>query len=629
MRLVNYLRRSQHRIAAQAVILLLLSVGMLFGLAPSALATNYGQNPYGTCAYQQDCAPSTIIALPPSPSTPTASPLEVNINLKDEQVIPRSGYKIVVTPLNGSGTTFAKVDFYIDGTHAQLQTPDEEGTVSWFWNVSQFPGTTVRVLVTGQDGQTVSQTFHLKLAPLGQSSGTAATAQPKPSILQQIARAPAHLVQNATRSISKLPKPVKYSLPYFLFLILAGDIILLLIRTRHEVQEAKRLQALLDRERQNAEIKHTFMELISHYLRTPLTVIKGGLEIAEKSSSTPAAVKAALNHAGLLNGAINDLLTQLSHKNAPAPVVAEPVVAEPSFWRNPSFFVPISLIGLVALCFDYLAQHDTTFDLGQINLIIQIVLFGSLSVLVQQSLRYGRLKQRERLATDHILTLENTFHEERDEVVSYGATQVKDLTDDIAADIIQIQPAEAGELASRGSTRLKEVVVKLLVADQLKGSRSNGAYISVTLDDIVQQALGDLESQVAAKKIRLHTLKNTSLQTQSPELLQFVLHTILDNAVAYSSVQGEVAIDATLAHGNAMITITDHGSGIPSEKQFLLFEAFSKTEGAETFNHEGMGFSLYLDKLIMHYFVGDITIESEPKQGTKVTLTLPQPLPMQ
>jgi K+-sensing histidine kinase KdpD len=56
-----------------------------------------------------------------------------------------------------------------------------------------------------------------------------------------------------------------------------------------------------------------------------------------------------------------------------------------------------------------------------------------------------------------------------------------------------------------------------------------------------------------------------------------------------------------------------------------LFQAFSKTEGAETFNHEGMGFSLYMDKLIMNYLVGDIRVESAPQKGTKVVLSLTQP----
>jgi two-component system sensor histidine kinase EvgS len=53
-----------------------------------------------------------------------------------------------------------------------------------------------------------------------------------------------------------------------------------------------------------------------------------------------------------------------------------------------------------------------------------------------------------------------------------------------------------------------------------------------------------------------------------------------------------------------------------------LFQPFSKAEGAEVFTHEGMGFSLYLDKLIMLYLGGDIQIQSEQGRGTQVTISL-------
>ena len=55
----------------------------------------------------------------------------------------------------------------------------------------------------------------------------------------------------------------------------------------------------------------------------------------------------------------------------------------------------------------------------------------------------------------------------------------------------------------------------------------------------------------------------------------------------------------------------------------MLFQPFSKIEGFENFDHEGMGFSLYLDKLIMEYLGGSINLQSEENQGTTVDLKLP------
>jgi signal transduction histidine kinase len=55
----------------------------------------------------------------------------------------------------------------------------------------------------------------------------------------------------------------------------------------------------------------------------------------------------------------------------------------------------------------------------------------------------------------------------------------------------------------------------------------------------------------------------------------------------------------------------------------LLFRPFTQTQDVERFTHEGMGFSLYLDKLIMSYLGGTITINSRPGVETAATITLP------
>jgi signal transduction histidine kinase len=67
--------------------------------------------------------------------------------------------------------------------------------------------------------------------------------------------------------------------------------------------------------------------------------------------------------------------------------------------------------------------------------------------------------------------------------------------------------------------------------------------------------------------------------------------------------------------------VADNGQGIPTDKLNSLFQPFSKAEGAEVFTHEGMGFSLYLNKLIMMYLGGTIGIESAEGKGTQVTLS--------
>jgi signal transduction histidine kinase len=71
------------------------------------------------------------------------------------------------------------------------------------------------------------------------------------------------------------------------------------------------------------------------------------------------------------------------------------------------------------------------------------------------------------------------------------------------------------------------------------------------------------------------------------------------------------------------LNVTDHGEGIAPEKLSLLFKPLSRVEEAEDFTHQGMGLSLYVNRLIMHYLGGEISATSKVGQGTTMKLQIP------
>ena len=75
-------------------------------------------------------------------------------------------------------------------------------------------------------------------------------------------------------------------------------------------------------------------------------------------------------------------------------------------------------------------------------------------------------------------------------------------------------------------------------------------------------------------------------------------------------------LDTTLT-----VSVSDHGIGIPEEKMSQLFKPFSRGTSAMEFNYEGLGFSLFLDKIIMDYVGGHIAAESTANQQTTFTVT--------
>jgi signal transduction histidine kinase len=82
----------------------------------------------------------------------------------------------------------------------------------------------------------------------------------------------------------------------------------------------------------------------------------------------------------------------------------------------------------------------------------------------------------------------------------------------------------------------------------------------------------------------------------------------------------EVSLRPT--NNQAVITVRDHGSGIPEEDLAFVFEPFYRVDKSRTPNTGGYGLGLSLAKTIVEAHCGSITISSNPDLGTTVRIVL-------
>jgi signal transduction histidine kinase len=577
-------------------------------------ADPYGRGSYSSCSYQH-CTPKlaeTHITLP--------SGLEVSINLVNGQAIPRDGYIIRVTPLNGQGKSFKTVDFYIDGKLVQSGVqPDDTGTAQWEWKPSIYPGTTIKIVVTDSTGTVVTKQFTVHIvAKASNAPGAATLGSQEPSGLASILSA---VSDGATRVIQSLPPPVVYSFPYVLFVLLGLNILLLLFQAKHELVEYHTLQQLLARLRAMNDGKKTFLDLASHYLRTPVTLISGGIDMLAKNSLPPqrlADLQAVNIH---LRNAIEVLVGRVAAADKPAaPTVA--AGADVHTWRQPGLFVPVLLIGIAAFSFTYLSAHAGSFTITQVNVSVQVIVFSMLAVTTYAAVRRRQLRRRDAALLRLIVRQESAAAEARDDLITTTAKALQADLKALAQLTAPMEPSQAATFIRNGQDRFRQLADKFVMATSLRGAHSQKLFTPVHLQQLLEPVQRNLAQKITAKDIRITGDTNASFSVQDANLLSFVLGTILDNAVAYSSAKGAVVVDVLKRKGQTVLQIVDHGPGIPAAKQALLFKPFSKADGAETFDHEGIGLSLYIDKLIMTYLGGSINLESRPGQTT-VSLQLP------
>ncbi|MFN9647560.1 MAG: sensor histidine kinase, partial [Pseudanabaena sp.] len=104
-------------------------------------------------------------------------------------------------------------------------------------------------------------------------------------------------------------------------------------------------------------------------------------------------------------------------------------------------------------------------------------------------------------------------------------------------------------------------------------------------------------------------------------LLWHIVMNLVSNAIKYSYEGGTVDVDLTCESQKLILSITDHGIGIPEEYLNSLFLPFLRAENVGRVN--GLGMGLYIAKQAVDAHSGKIAVESEVNIGTKFTVVLP------
>jgi two-component system, OmpR family, sensor kinase len=106
-----------------------------------------------------------------------------------------------------------------------------------------------------------------------------------------------------------------------------------------------------------------------------------------------------------------------------------------------------------------------------------------------------------------------------------------------------------------------------------------------------------------------------------PKLLFQAFSNLLANAVKYSPNGGAINIEAGVVSGDIVVTVSDHGIGIPQSDLGRLFERYHR--GSNVSGIVGTGVGLYLVKMAVDMHGGQVEVESREGEGSRFTVRLP------
>ncbi len=419
---------------------------------------------------------------------------------------------------------------------------------------------------------------------------------------------------------SALPVPptVIPLLPLIILLILA----VLYLRLAWLQNKAFRLTALLlKKSKATRESTDMFLDIISHYLNTPLSIMQNGLELTsflkEVTEQTMSALKQSIAD---LKSTVNEIITQyqnLASQYKPT----EQAIVQQNNKLSKGFIIPTIISLSLVVVFVILNAQIYPVDFALKKVIFWgLTSLASLGFVLFAYFTHLRLKKaNEKLRIDKsyedkLIEQRIAFIEDIQAVLSGKINSIRQYSSNLP-DTEHIKPFRNG-LAMLQTLTASIEKATLFVAN--KPSQDND--ISLLINKIIEQ----WQAPATNKQVSIvpNVQPNVVVSANADDITQIV-DSMLNNAVKFSPSGGKVTIKLQQKGKNAVLTIIDNGPGLLKEQIEMLTQPFFRGTDTKQFNYEGLGLSLYIDKIILDRMGGRMAFDSNPGSQTTIEVTIP------
>jgi len=140
--------------------------------------------------------------------------------------------------------------------------------------------------------------------------------------------------------------------------------------------------------------------------------------------------------------------------------------------------------------------------------------------------------------------------------------------------------------------------------------------------DLVGRALDGMRGSLSDRDVRVEIPDRCPDVAVDPDLIELVLRQLIGNAVKYSRADSPIAIRARSEEHAVVVTVADHGPGIPERERERIFERFYRgRQSAALIPGAGMGLTIARDIVEAHG--GRIWVEAPRAGGAEFSFTVP------
>lgn len=207
------------------------------------------------------------------------------------------------------------------------------------------------------------------------------------------------------------------------------------------------------------------------------------------------------------------------------------------------------------------------------------------------------------------------------------------MSDILAKARLPVREQQFAKVISDSGRHLLSIITDILDFSRLEARQDDIVQAPFDLNALVERAMALASGLPGAAALQLSVTIGDDVPAWligDANRINQVLLNLLGNAVKFTD-QGSIQLSITAVPGSApaadgltlRFTVTDTGTGVPSEYQGRLFEAFEQADSGRTRKAGGTGLGLAISKRIVALLGGQIGMRDAADQGSVFWFELP------
>ncbi|HEX3282940.1 MAG TPA: PAS domain S-box protein [Pyrinomonadaceae bacterium] len=260
---------------------------------------------------------------------------------------------------------------------------------------------------------------------------------------------------------------------------------------------------------------------------------------------------------------------------------------------SPIFDDDGQLIGMVGVSVDNTSRRHTEEEREKL--------------LAREQQARAEAEDANRLKDEFLATLSHELRNPLNVVIGYA--EILRRSDESQSHAFVVKAADT---IRRNALAQSQLVSDLLDLSRLQMGKVALNQQPVSLSTIITDAIETVRAEATGKRITLKIAMDPEILVieGDPVRLGQVAWNLLNNAVKFTPVDGEVKIELTRDCDDAKLVIEDNGQGISAEFLPHVFEIFRQADASSARRQGGMGIGLALVKQLAELHGGRVSAES-------------------